>query len=88
VSIQRCTIWSRTKPDADKLAAGFAEVSGLLDLNCSVIREGKPYVSSSKAWQEGIDSFSKHEFTGEGIGVVIRHRTKKVLRGDSAFDTF
>jgi REP element-mobilizing transposase RayT len=24
----------------------------------------------------------------EGIGVVIRHRTKKVLRGDSAFDTF
>ncbi len=24
----------------------------------------------------------------DGIGVVIRHRTKKVLRGQSAFDTF
>jgi hypothetical protein len=39
----------------------------------------------ARAWfslDEGGDTHKK------GIGVVIRHRTKKVLRGDSAFDTF
>ena len=28
------------------------------------------------------------ESDNQGIGVVIRHRTKEVLRGQSAFDTF
>jgi YD repeat-containing protein len=37
----------------------------------------------------GTTKVTRYVYDGaEGIGVVIRHRTKEVLRGQSAFDTF
>lgn len=65
MSIQRCTIWSWSKPDVNRLAEGFDSISRLLGLETRLIHEGRSQPGKPETWEHILNAFPEHAFSGQ-----------------------